>query len=345
MKITLHETLKAHFLRYPKMTPQDAVKLIFQSEFGGGHLITNEAYAQARLVSELADTPRDEKIPTLEPLGTSAYRINLANLPEGLSVDTLLNVFIASAELFSGTQKAFESKLYEVYELIEEKYAKFSRYDYASYLEKYLSSGGGAVHHSIYYNSAYRPAYRVIHGSFVPLLPLLSELDTRIAHGERPTLVIDGRCGSGKTTLSRTLERIYGCGVVHADDFYPEWGTSDSPLDFDRLNREVGAILRGERTSYGVFDCSEQRITHEKAIKNVPFLCVEGSYSSHPSVDFGDVSVFVTVDSDVQLERIEARCPEKLDDFRTRWIPREEAYFEANATSQSCDFIIDTSIK
>ena len=35
----LETVLKAHAARYPKMEPTDAVKLLYQNEFGGGHLI------------------------------------------------------------------------------------------------------------------------------------------------------------------------------------------------------------------------------------------------------------------------------------------------------------------
>lgn len=35
----LKAVLKAHGARYPKLQIQDAVKLIYQNEFGGGHLI------------------------------------------------------------------------------------------------------------------------------------------------------------------------------------------------------------------------------------------------------------------------------------------------------------------
>ena len=35
----LEAILKIHVKRYPLMQPTDAVKLIYQNEFGGGHLI------------------------------------------------------------------------------------------------------------------------------------------------------------------------------------------------------------------------------------------------------------------------------------------------------------------
>ena len=38
----LEQVLKSHAEKYPAMQPVDAVKLIYQNEFGGGHLIRDE---------------------------------------------------------------------------------------------------------------------------------------------------------------------------------------------------------------------------------------------------------------------------------------------------------------
>ena len=37
----LIKILRAHAEKYPLMRPQDAVKLVYQNEFGGGHLIVD----------------------------------------------------------------------------------------------------------------------------------------------------------------------------------------------------------------------------------------------------------------------------------------------------------------
>ncbi len=342
MKYQITDALKAHFLRYRKMTPQDTVKLIYQSEFGPGHLITNENYAFERLKTELEDTVCDNSIPTVEAIGGDACRINLASVPSGLSVKTLTRIFMLSAEMFSGNAHSFESKLSEVYSLIDEKYASFSRHEYSEYLKKYFKSGAGAVHHSLYYNALYRPAYRVVQASFVPLLPLLTEIDGKIAANERFTLKIDGRCGAGKSTLAETLRRIYGCGVVHADDFYPSAG-SDSPLDFERMANEINDILSGKSDFYNAFDCSKQALTERISVDRVPFLTVEGSYSLHPHLKLDGISVFVTVSPELQLKRLEKRSPDKLEAFKTRWIPAEERYFAEFGTAENCDFTVDTT--
>ncbi len=219
MKYSTKDALKAHFLRYPKMTPQDTVKLIFQSEFGPGHLIADKNYACNRLKAELASTVRDENIPTVEFIGGDACRFNLASLPAELSPETLTQIFIMSAEMFSGSEHAFESKLHEVYSLIDEKQAPFSRCEYSEFLKKYFEAGKGALHHSSDYNALYRPAYRVMHVSFASLLPLLAEIDMRISANECFNVSLEGHCGADNSALAAILSRIYGCGTIHANDF------------------------------------------------------------------------------------------------------------------------------
>ena len=55
----LKAILIAHAKRYPLMQPQDAVKLIYQNEFGGGHLIRAEEACLNYLRREYADLEKD----------------------------------------------------------------------------------------------------------------------------------------------------------------------------------------------------------------------------------------------------------------------------------------------
>ena len=49
----LSEILRAHSARYPLMMPCDAVKLIYQNEFGGGHIVENEKASLSYLLLQL----------------------------------------------------------------------------------------------------------------------------------------------------------------------------------------------------------------------------------------------------------------------------------------------------
>ena len=48
----MKEILIRHWEQYPKMEAQDMVKLIFQSEFGGGHMISDPGMSLERLKKE-----------------------------------------------------------------------------------------------------------------------------------------------------------------------------------------------------------------------------------------------------------------------------------------------------
>ena len=113
------------------------------------------------------------------------------------------------------------------------------------------------------------------------------------AHPERPVLVaLDGRCGSGKTTLAAQLaEPFPGSAVFHTDDYYlppaqriPNWAeTPCANMDLTRLREEVlvpaqaGAAVRSQ-----AYSCREGAYLPERCVPPAPLYILEGSYSHHP---------------------------------------------------------------
>ena len=77
------ETLKYHASKYKEMMPQDAVKLIYQNEFGGGHLIQDEEACLRYLRREYEATPKNPAVPQQESIGNGICRVNLAALEAG----------------------------------------------------------------------------------------------------------------------------------------------------------------------------------------------------------------------------------------------------------------------
>ena len=69
---------------------------------------------------------------------------------------------------------------------------------------------------------------------------------------------------------------------------------------------------------------------------------VEGAYACHPDLwAYYDLRVFLTVDPETQIQRIEARSgAAKAAQFRDRWIPFEETYFSALDVQARCDMCI-----
>ena len=170
--------------------------------------------------------------------------------------------------------------------------------------------------------------------------------------GARTLIAIDGRCGSGKTTLAAELMEAAGCTVIHMDYFYlraeqrtPE--RLDEPggnVDRERFLEEVLGPLKdgAEIISYHVFDHTIMDLREQVTVVPDTVVVIEGSYSMHPDLtEYYDLRVFLTIPEDVQRARIIAReGEEKAEMFFKRWIPMEEKYFSHFKIEEKADVVI-----
>lgn len=137
------------------------------------------------------------------------------------------------------------------------------------------------------------------------------------------------------------------------DDFFlqPHQRTKErleSPgenVDHERFEQEVLIPLsKHEDVKLRKFNCSTLSIQSAHLIPYKSFNVIEGSYSMHSDLQkYYSYSVFLTVDKQEQLSRLEKRNPNMLNNFIQRWIPLEELYFKTFSIQDICDIIIDTS--
>ena len=72
-------------------------------------------------------------------------------------------------------------------------------------------------------------------------------------------------------------------------------------------------------------------------ILNSKIIIVEGTYSFLLVQGMIDISIFLTIDSTLQKERIIKRNgEERWKNFEDTWIPLEERYFETLNLSKDC---------
>lgn len=172
---------------------------------------------------------------------------------------------------------------------------------------------------------------------FDRLAPVVQRVENQILRTGRAILVIDGMAAAGKTTAAEYLSARWNAPVVHMDDFFlpPELRTAErlsepgGNVHYERFMTEVLPTLRtGKPFSHRVFDCSVMDYGKPRTIPAAPVVIVEGAYAMHPVFgDYGDVTVFFSVDAEEQKRRILLRSgEEKWEAFRTRWIPLENAY-------------------
>lgn len=334
------------------MEPCDAVKLIFQNEFGGEHLIYEPNATLAWLRAERASTPFDPAIPPIEDIGNGMVRVALAAMEFSEAALRVLNRdFFHSTQAHMGRRKTFLSKLDTLRALTEQGVFSFTPQQLEEYLEGYVKSGCCPLSHSPAYQGAYRPAYRVVKRSN-SLIALMWEIKQLCALGERTIVAIEGRCAAGKSTLAAHIKGRLGLPVVHMDDFFlrqsqrseERYAQPGGNIDHERFLDEVLAPMEeGKAPAYRPYCCRTGEMGEPIAVEPSPVLIVEGSYSCHPALwDHYHRRVFLTVEPEEQLRRIEERDgPEQLQNYREKWIPLEERYFSAYKVEERCDFQLE----
>jgi len=163
-------------------------------------------------------------------------------------------------------------------------------------------------------------------------------------------LAIDGPAGAGKSTLAKEIRCRYGGELIHMDDFFlPASLRSKNRLQeaggnihYERFEEEVLKGLKGNSGfSYQKFSCRTGSFTESCKLPPAAFYVIEGSYSLHPRFGaYYSLSVFLEVGSETQRERLINRSPEKWPDFRDRWIPMEQRYFESFQIREKADIRI-----
>jgi hypothetical protein len=158
----LEDILLQHFERYPQMEPQDAVKLIYQQEFGPEHAVKDAKKALIMLKQEMdALTPKPGE-PLYESIGNGLCRLNLRPCKaKGIPAEAILRLFLETANGAEGDKKTFIAGIHALQKLAEEDETPFEPVLLDIFLAKYPKSCP-AVHHSDAYRLAYQPAYRVV---------------------------------------------------------------------------------------------------------------------------------------------------------------------------------------
>lgn len=333
---------------YPLLQPRDLMKYLFHSCFGCDHMVSNDAPVEERIQAEwecLGGKALTEYLP-----GGKYARVHLGWLGQGLSANTLAQLFRLSARREENAAVALEDLLAQARAMVSQGMFGFDEAVYATELESWQAAGYPAIHHSEAFREAYKPAYRVVDAKFAPFLPLLAKIDAGLAVG-RLRLAIEGGSASGKTTLGAMLADIYGCAVVHTDDFFlqPAQRTAErfsqpgGNLDRERLLAEVLLPLSmGSQISYRPFDCCTMTLGEVKNLPKTRLTVIEGAYSMHPELaDYYDLSVFLEVSAEEQANRIQLRnAPAMAQRYLNEWVPMENRYFETFAIKARCDLVI-----
>lgn len=324
--------LKYHLKKYPKMTNQDIIKLIYQETLGPNHIISDQNRVLNYLQKELEEN-HSLFNNLYEYIGTNYVRMDIHKYYQYFNnIDTLFNLFFNS---LSPNQDL---------NLLKDTLNNFLTIDDLKDYN-YLP-----ISHSDIYKSSYLPHYRIIKSSLLTIEHKVIQLDNYLSLLPSKSIIsLEGRCASGKSTITSKLKHKYT--IIPIDDFF-------LPINLktkERLN-EIGGNINYELVkkmlvelkqalkrnlevfSYSAFDCNKQEYyTKEIILKDKVIL--EGVYSA--SIYFReliDKIAYLFVDKETQLKRINNRSLKEK--FINEWIPLEEKYFKHILIEEIADIII-----
>lgn len=185
---------------------------------------------------------------------------------------------------------------------------------------------------------------------------LIGRIETILTEKEYLILALDGRCASGKTTLTAFLQEKLSCAVIHMDDFFlrPEQRTKErlavpgGNVDYERFLKEILIPLKNQKDfTYRPYDCHTQMLKEAVAVNRNRITIVEGTYSCHPALwEYYDLHVFLDVDKERQMERICLRNGEvAASRFANLWIPLEEKYITECDIEKKCEICYHIKIE
>jgi len=344
--------LLSHIARYPLGTPQDWIKLLYQSEFGAGHLIHDRQAALVRILEECR-TMTDVLCPPAEPIGGGFARMHLQSLRRlGIAETTLHGLFLLAAQDKCGTPEGMNRKLDLLISLADENLLPASKETVRSAVSAYRAEGCPMVSHSEVFRAHYHPAYRLVPETVLRFLPLFAKIDSLLSQKEFINIAIDGNCGAGKTTLGEMLRAVYDANLFHMDDYFLPFPRKTSErlalpggnVDHERFDSEIAPSLRTHSpVTFRAYDCSTGSLGEAVTVPATRVSVTEGSYSLYPTLrNAYDLTVFLSLDPETQSRRILQRNGEAMHRrFINEWIPMENHYFDALNIRALCDLAFD----
>lgn len=355
-----HILLVNEFNKYPKMKPCDAVKLVFQGLFGGGHLIKDWFYCLERIENEGSDLTAEQYMyPEIERISEEYSRMNLSVLTR-LPYDVVGRMFMKSNEAEEKTaekKEVFLFSLQMIKDMSEKGESPFTYKEATEYIDSYIEEVNKtgepfAPHHSKEYVEAYKPAYRVVKNTYCDNLEIFVKLSRLYSSGNFASCAIDGMTASGKTKLAELIAGIFQCNVFHTEDFRlpPVMRTKSamhgigSDFDIDRFKSEIVDHLQDtESFSWGVYNPEKGKYDKRKAVAPERLNIVEGLYSMHPKLGkYYDLGICVDSDDVVQARILSSKYgAEGYRQFAEASMVKEKKYLDENNIRLSADIVID----
>lgn len=326
-----------HLKKYPHLTIQDKIKLIYQGSLGPSHYLSNinKDDVIKHVTVEIRNNTKENVNENLYEFVSEKYlRINLLSLEKNnINLNSIIDSFVLSSNQSTYNEEDLKANLAN----------NLPFFEYQDYNFK-------PVHHSDLYNHLYNPHYLLINNQYLDLSLRIKQLVNYInKKPDHSIIALEGKCASGKTTITNAIKNDYT--IIHCDDFFLKQNLKTEKrlseiggnIDYELLSitlKEIKKAWENKQSSITikVFDCKEQKY-YEKEINLLSKVILEGVYSYHPYFqNLINGLAFVNLDDKTQMQRISKRP--LMYNFIHEWIPLENKYYNELDIASISDIII-----
>lgn len=211
------------------------------------------------------------------------------------------------------------------------------------------------------------PVTRNTPGDGLGVGEVVARIDRFLTDRGPPVVVaVDGRSGSGKSTVAAMIRGSVPSRVVPVDDFFAfeipdsEWDArtpeerARDALDWRRLRDEALVPLREGRVArWKTYDFEGGRLADgayaeasgERTCDPAPVIILDGAYSARAELaELVEFTVLVEAPPSVRRRRLQAReDPDQLEEWHARWDAAEELYFGRIRPPGSFDVVVSNA--
>lgn len=189
------------------------------------------------------------------------------------------------------------------------------------------------------------------------LIRHLGDLPNPTSGAAAPIIVaMDGRSGTGKSTLAAAVAESLGATVIKGDDFYvggsdEHWETLDAAekvatvIDWPRQRTLLEALRRRQPTTWFPYDweANDGRLSSQGIVSEPgDVVILEGAYTARPELaDLLTVRVLLHTEVGARRERLATREGEEYRrTWEARWTEAEEYYFNLVMPPDAFDLVL-----
>lgn len=172
---------------------------------------------------------------------------------------------------------------------------------------------------------------------------ILEVLDRVRRPGRGTVLCIDGRAGSGKSTVAAEVAGTFDgtTRVVHTDDLCPGW--DGLPRVPGILTDLVAALAEGRTGTYPRYDWLAGRVTEQVTVEPADLVVVEGVGAGARALrPYRSALAWLECPEALRKERALTRDGEAFAPYWDEWAAAEQTYLATDADRGGADLVLRT---